>query len=85
MGLPKFVHQTSSKYHVLNMEIEDSRNFVSLIKGTDSPFVSPKNDSEKKPVLMSKFVQIQVKQEKKAVVIPLHQEEVRSVEHIGAF
>lgn len=59
----QLVRQTSSKYSVINMELEDFKNFEALLKGKESPFVSRKLDCDKKCVLMSQFVHIQVRRE----------------------
>lgn len=59
----QLVCQSSSKYSVFNFEIEDFKNFKSLLKGKDSSIVSRTIDGDKNTVRMSKFVHIQIQQE----------------------
>lgn len=61
----QLVRQTSMKYTVHNMELEDFKNFRSLydvkICG-NPPFINRKKDVNKEQVLLSTCVQLQVKQ-----------------------
>lgn len=63
----QLVRQTSSKYIVHNMELEDFKSFNTLYDKKQScnpPFVNRKKDVDKQQVLLSTCVQLQVKQEK---------------------
>lgn len=59
----QLVRQTSKKYQVHNMEVDDFKNFESLFTGKTSPFVSRKVDVNKEPFFISQSVQLQVRQE----------------------
>ena len=61
----QLVRQTSMKYTVHNMELEDFKNFRSLydVKTCENPpFINRKKDVNKEQVLLSTCVQLQVKQ-----------------------
>lgn len=61
----QLVRQTSSKYTVYNMELEDFKSFNTLYdtkKSQNPPFVNRKKDINKEQVLLSNCVQIEVKQ-----------------------
>ncbi|KAG8324068.1 hypothetical protein J6590_108778 [Homalodisca vitripennis] len=58
----QLVRQTSNKYQVHNMEVEDFKNFETLLTGKTSPFVSRKIDVEKMPFFISQTVLMEVRQ-----------------------
>lgn len=60
----QLICQTSSKYSVYNMELENFKQFDLLLVGKESPFVSRKVDVDKEPVIISQCVHLLVKQEK---------------------
>lgn len=59
----QLVRQTSKKYKVYNMELEDFKNFQTLYTGKEAPFLSRKIDIEKILFRLSKCVQLQVRRE----------------------